>query len=209
MAPDTSFRMCERCFTDADMQLPLRTPDGGVTFTCSGSHDGTGPHVWTEYPPAPTGARTRRAGGARRVEAGVTADLLEPLRACFHEGDGWLEYGVVEHRLRQVAPEVFARHVAEAGHTMFGPATNTASGRIATALSSLRARGEVHGFIGPSTGRAWRGDTISHWGLDPALPQGEVLSWARSREQLGLPADEWTDADRAGLTSPTQEPGAA
>ncbi|WP_432514280.1 hypothetical protein [Kineococcus sp. SYSU DK001] len=143
-----------------------------------------------------------------RPATGVTADLVDPLRACFRDGEGWLEYGVVEHRLREVAPAVFARHVAEAGHSMFGPTGNSASRRIAHALRSLRAGGEVHHFIGASTGRAWRGNPISHWSLDPSRPRTDVLSWARLRAQLGT-SDDWTAADRAGLASPGQGyPGA-
>ena len=147
-----------------------------------------------------------RPGVPDRSGTGVTADLLDPLRACFRDGDAWLEHGVVEHRLRQIAPAVFARHVAEVGHSMFGPASNSASKRIAHALRSLRSRGEVHHFTGASTGRAWRGSTIGHWGLDPSRPRTDVLSWARLRAQLGM-SDDWTGADRVGLISPTQQHG--
>ena len=194
------YMFCTNCQQDAMMQQPMAAPDGGVVQTCLDDHGGTGPWVFTVYPVVEP-VRGSRRSPARTVGAGVTADLVEPLKACFEPGGPWLEYGVVESRLRGIAPDVFAKHVAEAGHTMFGPTSNTASGRIAMALSNLRARGVVDGFIARSTGKAWGGRTISHWCLDGRTPRTEVLSWAEHRAQLGL-SDDWTDADREGLRSP-------
>ena len=192
------FMFCTNCQDDAQMQLPMSAPDGGVIHTCLDDHGGTGPWVFTVYP-AIESTRTVRRTAARVENGGVTADLLEPLSQVFETGGPWLEFGVVEARLRERAPEVFAKHVAEAGHTMFGPTSNTASGRIAMALSALRARGTVAGFVGRSTGTPWRGRTISHWCLDGNTPRTEVLSWVQHREALGL-SEDWTDEDRAGLT---------
>ncbi|MBB2903501.1 hypothetical protein FHR75_004343 [Kineococcus radiotolerans] len=193
------FMLCTNCQDDSQMQLPMNAPDGGVIHTCLGDHRGTGPWVFTVHP-AVEPTRTVRRSPARVESSGVTADLLEPLTACFEAGGPWLEFGVVEARLRERAPEVFARHVAEAGHTMFGPASNTASGRVAMALSTLRARGAVAGFVGKSTGSPWRGRTISHWCLEGSTPRTEVLSWVEDRAQRGL-SEGWTDEDRAGLTA--------
>lgn len=191
------FMFCTNCQDDSQMQLPMSTPDGGVIYTCLDDHRGTGPWVFTVYP-AVEPTRTARRTPARVENGGVTRDLLEPLTAVFAESGPWLEFGVVEARLRDLAPEVFAKHVREAGHTMFGPASHTASGRLAMALSALRARGVVDGYIGQSTGKAWRGRTISYWTKHGTTPRTEVLSWVDHREQLGL-SDDWNEADRSGL----------
>ncbi|MGI4895677.1 MAG: hypothetical protein ACRYF3_11255 [Janthinobacterium lividum] len=191
------FMFCTNCQSDALMQLPMSAPDGGVIHTCLDDHGGTGPWVFTVYP-AVEPTRTIRRSPARVEGGGVTADLIEPLTACFEAGGPWLEFGVVEARLRERAPEVFAKHVAEAGHTMFGPTSNTASGRVAMALSTMRARGVVDGFIAKSTGKAWRGKTISHWCLDGKTPRTEVLTWVDYRAEAGM-SDDWSEADRAGL----------
>lgn len=136
----------------------------------------------------------------------VTDDLLDALRACFAPSDPWLEYGVVEQRLRDRAPDVFAKHVLRSGHRMFGPSTSSASVRIAQALGRLRAAGELHTFPGRSTGAAWSA-TIGYWGTDPARPHDEVLSWVELRRATGRPADQWCDDDRAGLHPPASVPG--
>jgi len=193
------FMFCTNCQDDSQMQLPMSTPDGGVIHTCLDDHGGTGPWVFTVYP-AVEPTRTTRRSPARVENGGVTADLVEPLTAIFAEAGPWLEFGVVEARLRERAPEVFARHVRESGHTMFGPTPNTASGRIAMALSALRARGVVAGFIGHSTGKAWRGRTISFWTRDAQTSREDVFPWIEHRAALGL-TDDWCEADRDGLAT--------
>jgi hypothetical protein len=198
------FLFCTNCQSDAMMQLPMNAPDGGVVYTCLDDHRGTGPWVFTVYPtPVPekkTAAKrtAAKAEAPKTVGAGATNDLIDPLTACFEPGGPWLEYGVVEAKLRENAPAVFARHVREAGHTMFGTTSGTASGRVATALGALRARGFIEGFVAPSTGAAWGGKVISHWCMDKRTPRGRILTWADYRAGLGL-SDDWTDADREGL----------
>lgn len=198
------FMFCTNCQSDAMMQLPMNTPDGGVLHTCLDDHRGTGPWLFTVYPAPEPAKKTAVAKTAARaqppVSAAVTRDLIDPLTGCFEAGGPWLEYGVVEARLREIAPEVFARHVAEAGHAMFGTTSATASGRVAIALGALRARGFIEGFVGPSTGGAWGGKAISHWCMDKRTPRGRILTWADFRAAQGLSAD-WTDADREGLVA--------
>lgn len=208
------FMFCTKCHSDAMMQIPVKTPDGGVRHTCLDDHGGTGPWSFTVYPnPAPAAAaktpaekRTRTSSSSSRVSTMPAVppppaknDLLEPLLECFEVGGPWLEYGVVEAKLREIAPAVFARHVREAGHTMFGATSTTASGRIAMALGALRAQRKLVTFTAPSTGRAWGGKPTSFWGLDKLTPRTQVLTWASYRAEQGLP-DDWTEDDRAGLT---------
>lgn len=199
------FMLCTNCQSDAEMQLPMTTPDGGVVYTCLDGHGGTGPWVFTVYkapvPEKKVAAKKVKTAAAApvTVAAPATSDLLDPLTACFEPGGPWLEYGVVEAKLREIAPAVFARHVAEAGHTMFGTTSGTASGRIAMALGALRARRFIEAFTAPSTGEAWGGKPISHWCMDKRTPRGRILTWADYRAKQGL-SDDWTDADREGLT---------
>lgn len=194
------FRMCRKCSDDYFMDPPVHSPDGGITYTCQGDHAGAGPEQWTEFPPAPKGTRGRAA-----LNAGVTADLLAPLLTCFSDDEPWLEYGVVEDRLRKAAPAVFAGHVEAVGHIMFGSlATNSSASKcVAMALRSLESQGHLRHVFHPATGAAWKGRDISHWRPVSAPTTSARLTWSDYRSNLAL-CDGWTDDDTVGLRSPTQ-----
>jgi hypothetical protein len=208
---DRSIQPCPECYRADDVRVPTLDPDGNLEFVCTDGHGGAGPVVFLRPArAAEPAARSRTA--VVRVDERKTDDLLDPILACIGADDGWVEYGVVEHRLREVAPAIFARHVAEAGHIMFGPKSSTASGvRFAMALRRLADRGVLQGRIDASTGAAWKHDRIiSFWRLVPESPDEAarqpttVLTWAAYCAALGR-SDDWTPADRSGLTSPSQQ----
>jgi hypothetical protein len=194
------------CFRDDGQAPPTVNPDGNLVFTCMNSHDGTGPYVFIR-PTLPD--QTPKASGPSilRSTATLTDDLLKPLGHCVHAEDGWTEFGVIERRLQALAPDVFARHVADSGHSMFGLSTGsgTASGnRVSTALSRLAAQGHLINREGHSTGIAWKHSAlISYWLVQPDGQADKTLTWEQHCKDTGR-SDAWTDADRAGLTSPAQ-----
>ena len=129
-------------------------------------------------------------------------DLHDALRACFTASDeAWLEYGVVEHRLRTQAPDLFAGMVEAFGHRMFGPSAMSASTRIAHALARLEKRGELRSQRWGSTGPAWS-ETITYWSADGGVPLDRRSTWGELRQTIDRPLG-WCPADQAGLTAPT------
>ncbi|MFC7613477.1 hypothetical protein ACFQV2_07530 [Actinokineospora soli] len=61
--------------------------------------------------------------------------------------------GSPQHRLRTRYPELFAGHVADQGHSMFGTRAYTASSvRFGVALGRLERAGELVSEYGPATG---------------------------------------------------------
>jgi len=201
--PDRSIGACPACQRDDGQGPPVLNPDGNLDFTCTYDHGGRGPVVFTRITPDDTG----RSSGmtAVRDPDTKTDDLLEHLRGCIRAQDGWTEFGVIERRLQDLAPEVFARHVAEAGHRMFGPKSTTASGaRVSTALSRLEAQGLLAHDERLSTGAAWKHSrAVSYWLLLPDGDGSRTLTWVQYCIDMAR-SDGWTDADRAGLSNPLQ-----
>lgn len=161
MASPKTRLFCPRCAHDDEGVLPTRTEDGSWQYICPASHDGDGPYVIpTQHATWPTTANAHTGSGDAETD-----DLLDPLMKVFDCEDRWLEYGVVEYRLRQISPGVFARHVNEAHHHMFGDRRETASkNRFKTALTRLSAEGRLVREIRDSTGAAWtQTKRISYW----------------------------------------------
>jgi hypothetical protein len=212
---DRSISPCPQCHRADDVLPPSLNPDGNLEFVCTDKHQGAGPVVFLRMTPSVREVNDSRSSsggaGVKLVEPRITDDLLDPMRACIEPADGWVEYGVLEHRLRERAPEIFARHVAEAGHIMFGPKTSTASGvRFAMALRRLAAAGHLESQIRRSTGDAWKHDNIiSFWRAVPEGPDAastltpNTLTWADYCARLGR-SDAWTETDRAGLVDATR-----
>lgn len=188
---------CPRCW-HADEVTAVRAPDAaGFIYTCDfrDRHDDGQPHLWQQDPES---SERAWSGGE-----GVLDDLYDPLLAVFLLDDPFLEHGVVEARLRQTAPAVFARHVEEAGHVAFGAIRNTASNRIAMALGVLRAQGRLADRRAPGTGGWSYNQDIGFWRLAPAPLGTPLLTWADHCAALGRDS-EFTDEDRLGLTSQRQ-----
>jgi hypothetical protein len=202
---------CPRCFSFDDVRPPRRHPDGRTEYTCTGEHDGAGAYTWSTAPavaevPAGRTATARKSGprssGAPRTGANADSaaidELLEPLLACVHPGEPFVEYGVVEYRFRLAHPELFVAHVRERGHMMLGTRRGLASAsttRFAKALARLEKAGELVMVKGPGTG-AWRHDqAIGYWARPPR-PSGPLLTWSMFCATQGRTA-EWSDDDRA------------
>lgn len=102
---------CPKCFSADDVQPPRRFPDHLLQYRCT-NETAHGSHEWL--------TNREAVQPVDEVREGVTDELLEPLSQCVLTGDPFVEYGIVEHRLRTRFPDLFAAHVAEQGHSMFG-----------------------------------------------------------------------------------------
>lgn len=82
---------CPKCFSADDVQPPRRLPDHLLQYTCT-NEAAHGHYEWltTRNAVQPSGD----------VTEGVTDELLEPLNQCVVADDPFVEYGIVEHRLR-------------------------------------------------------------------------------------------------------------
>lgn len=180
------FLTCPRCFSADDVAY-RRLPDRMVEYTCTGGHDGVGEHTWL--------TSQLDAGWSAEADHGVTDELLEPLLACVLPDEPFVEFGIVEYRLRLDRPDLFVAHVRERGHVMLAPGIATASSvRFATALGRLARSGDLVSRYGPATG-AWRYNSqVTYWARPPA--PSTQLSWADHCLQLGR-SSQWTDEDRA------------
>ncbi|MDQ2589142.1 hypothetical protein [Saccharothrix yanglingensis] len=191
---------CPKCFTADDVRPPRRLPDGVLQYRCT-NRRAHGDHEWLT---------TREAvQPPSEVREGVTDDLLDPLDRCVDPDDPFLEYGIVEHRLRTRFPDLFAAHVAEQGHSMFGSRAYTASSvRFGVALGRLERTGTLLSQYGPATG-AWRyNGQVTYWtraatqGVEKQPSTQRRKTWAEHCAEVGRSPD-WTDDDRHGLTTPS------
>jgi hypothetical protein len=159
---------CPRCFTFEDVSS-RRLPGQMLEYICSIDHDGTGEHVWL--------GSFADATRSFDMDSGITRELLQPLLSCVRPGEPFVEYGIVEYRLREAYPDLFISHVRDRGHVMLarGNQATASSVRFAAALSQLTRGGELLMVYGPGTG-AWRHDErISYWARPPK-PHGPHAS---------------------------------
>lgn len=183
------FMTCPRCFTVDDVTY-RRLPDKMVQYFCSDQHGGSGEHTWL--------ATQSAASWTLDSHDGVTDELLDPLLRCVRPGEPFVEFGVVEYRLRQDYPELFAAHVRERGHVMIAPGQATASSvRFAAALGRLARSGELVSVYGPATGAWSYNSQVTYWAVPPA-PPGPYLSWVDHCARIGRSA-AWTDEDRSAV----------
>jgi hypothetical protein len=153
---------CPKCFSADDVLPPRRVPDHLLQYRCT--NEVHGDHQWLT---------TRNAvQPPSDVQEGVTDDLLEPLSQCVDAGDPFVEYGIVEHRLRTRFPDLFATHVAEQGHSMFGSRAYTASSvRFGVPLGRLERLGELVSEYGPATGAWHYNGQVTYWATTPPPDQ--------------------------------------
>ena len=70
---------------------------------------------------------------------------------------------MLEYELRLQYPELFGRHVAEAGHVILAPARSTAASvRFTAALGRLERAGVVRKQTGKATGAWSHNSRVSH-----------------------------------------------
>jgi hypothetical protein len=178
---------CPKCFS-ADFVTWQRLPDSMLMYTCSAGHAGDGQHHFVR----PVSAA---AGGDEAADEGVTDELLEPIASCVVVGEPFVEYGVVEYRLRQAFPKLFLAHVHDRGHVLTGKTIATASSvRFGVALGRLARTGELLSVYGPATGAWSYNGRVTYWARPPE-PDGQPLTWAAYCTQHGR-SPEWTTADR-------------
>lgn len=182
---------CPKCFSADDVLPPRRLPDGLLQYHCA-NHRVHGDHEWLT---------TRESVQApSEVREGVTDDLLEPLDRCVGPDDPFLEYGIVEHRLRTRFPDLFAAHVADQGHSMFGSRACTASSvRFGVALGRPERMGALVSQYGPATGAWHYNGQVAYWARS-VPPDQRRKTWVEYCAEIGR-SPQWTDEDRDGLTT--------
>lgn len=202
-----------------------------ISYRCAATyaHDDRAPRFWTvpkRRTPAPRATKTAgtttpraprksAAKSSAPTPAPTTAELTEPLQAVIETlPAAWIEHGVIEYRLRQDQPQLFGKHVADAGHVLFregATSGTTASGtRFATALLRLEREGGVTHYNAAPTGEAWQQDKlVGYWATRrPKPPRDQVLTWEEyATTTLGRPDGAWTDEDRAEVVRLAAEHG--
>jgi hypothetical protein len=166
----------------------IAAPSGGLLYTCWFTHGGEGNVSW------------QGSGGHVAISSdGVTAELVNPfeqiLRSLPH---ALIEYGVLEYRLREEYPDLFAAHVAARGHVLTGVGAGNATAssvRFAVALMRLERAGIVSYQMRLATGAWSYNDKVSFWALNPPPPVGAIVTWAEFCADIGRDP-EWTEKDR-------------
>lgn len=121
-------------------------------------------------------------------EPGVMEEfgLFQDLPHCLSAGEPFVEYGVVEHRYRQLQPDTFKLIVAKYGHRAIEVGRPyTTSGFMASALRILANRDEVELRWGTATGFWTYDGTVGYWALAPAS-SNELLTWQAFAKSEGL-----------------------
>lgn len=161
------------------------------------SVDTIGPGLW-QY----TCTNGRHPDGSSRWQSSVTDRLDEPaaegkaadlglyedLPRCLVPGEAFVEYGIVEHRYRDLRPDVYEQLVRDYSHTRIERnKPYTASVFIASALGWLKDHGEVLHRIGPATGYWSYNGAISHWALPPGPgDSSEMFTWEDFAPKVSL-----------------------
>ena len=122
---------------------------GLLEFSCTRvkQHRDEKPYVWQGTSEGPL-SETEGSGPV------PIQDVREALLACLRPGEPWLEYGIIEERYRETAPQDFEILREEYGHRILGPPSNsqfTASAYLARALGDLREFGQVAHMNGKAT----------------------------------------------------------
>jgi hypothetical protein len=179
-------RTCPRCFS-ADEVTQQRGVDGLWTFTCDyrSKHEERQQYVWD--------ASNDPDGREEDVRRSLTP-YLDPLHACLIAGEPFVEYGVVEWRLRSGAPALFSELVAEHGHRRLNPipSDKTTSAYLAQALGLLAADGKLVRLYGTATGAWSYNGTVTYWALAPGPAATSRLSWKTYAVEHGLDPDDLT-----------------
>jgi hypothetical protein len=157
-----------------DYVRSAQLPTGETLYTC---------HFERKHPDEPYTWTYDEAGKARGYpQEGLAAELnlFEDISKCFHEGDGWLEYGIIEDRFKALSPEKFESLRGIYGHTILdGPRKYSMSTYIARhVLSKLESFGELAWFEGKPTS-IWRvhNSSISFWARMPAPSRDQIQTY--------------------------------
>jgi hypothetical protein len=118
--------------------------------------------------------------------------LYDDLPRCLVPGEPMVEYGVVEHRYKELNPACYRALVARYSHTSLGPKNYTASSFIAGALGRLLKRGELEAIFATATGYWSYNGTISYWALPGSSPESTPLTWEAFARGRGIDPSAWT-----------------
>jgi hypothetical protein len=171
------------CFS-ADEVTQQRSVDNLWTYTCDfiRKHESKQKVVWDD-------------GNDADPFAAATNQTLDPyfgpLLACVKVGEPFVEYGIIEWRLRQRVPALFADMIREHGHRQLNPipTSKTSSAYLAQALGVLGAQGHLERVAGKATG-AWKyNGEVMYWALPPGPPTTNRLTWAAFADHNGLDPD--------------------
>jgi hypothetical protein len=172
-------QVCPLCGID-DYLESGRMPSGEIIYICRSRRHPDEPYSWT-YDDA------GKARGYPQEGLAAELNLFEDISKCFDDGDGWLEYGVIEDRYHALNPEGFQALRDIYGNTLLdGPRNYSMSTYIARhVLSKLETLGELAWFEGKPTG-AWKehNSTISYWARTPAPPLDHLQTYADANPAL-------------------------
>lgn len=176
--------VCPLCGDDYDV-APDAVPSGdaGVglrPFRCSHRSHGPDGYVWLA---APLGLSGKGSSGGAELGLAEELGLYEILPALLVADEPWVEYGIVERRLREAEPEVFAELVERYGHIeTHGSKTYTASAFIARTLGDLtrppRGSRVARCGTGPATGFWSYNERVFYWALPPGPSSKTQLTFA-------------------------------
>jgi hypothetical protein len=161
-------QVCQLCALDDFVSaVPLGPEAFQYTCTYSKKHPTGKPHTWEGTAEEPFKNSPESEGPAADL------GMLEALPACIHEGEAWVEYGVVEHRYAKLNPDAFEELRQRYGHRVLGPTISphhTASAYIARVLGMLRDRGVLAFYYAKATGEWSYNGSISYWAKPPPGP---------------------------------------
>lgn len=175
-------QVCPKCANDEVEMVPMGP--GLHEFTCNRvkKHRDGEPYVWQGTSEGPL-SDTEGQGPV------PINDVREALLSCLKAGEPWLEYGIVEERYMEVAPQDFAILHEEYGHKFLEPKSKggyTVSGYLARALGDLREFGQVAHMTDDATGPWKHNGKISYWAVPPPGPlHNNKLTYAEHSMQQG------------------------
>ena len=189
--PQPPRRICGPCGLEDDVSAVVDPSGTEWIYTCT--NHSPEPYSWVV--PIPTTRKSGSSGSGGGVKnEGITARLnvYDDLLACIHPGEPWLEYGIIEHRYKVVAPETYFGELIEVfGHRAIEPSTTTVSAFLARTLMTLSNRGHLQRTWGPATGYWAYDDTVSYWARPPVPPESKRLTWVSFAEQNGMDPQTW------------------
>jgi len=186
---------CPKCHSGLDVTGVADASTQEWAYSCD-NH--AAPHEWRQPIPVKSPAKPKPPTAAETMKAlGVPGELL----ACIHDDDPWLEYGIVEDRLRRRSPQTYAELVDTYGHSARnavrgGPdedavRARTTSNRLSQELGRLAEAGLISQWEGPGTGYWSYLTKVSYWGPTPPPANGSALTWTAYAQKRGMDPQSW------------------
>lgn len=175
---------CKVCQYRDDEVMVMVSPDGeSWLYSCSSPEHDT-PFTWP--------SKIEKYVGGRE---GICEELglYDDLGRCVRDNEPWVEYGIVEHRYKELRPDVyFGELLRRWGHRSQEGRRFTLSALLAKCLGQLSREGALVGRFGAATGY-WRyNGEISYWTKPPAPPEDSSLTWFDFAIGAGLDPGDWS-----------------